>query len=716
MRAVPSRGRAADRAPRVSSTATLRLESRVPAHTRAAQRRSSPRDVVLRLRSRDARWVEPPPRRRDAPRARAAPFVPDGDAAPPRAPRTALVVGAGPAGALAALHLSRLGWRVRVLDASAAPLGDAPTENAVVSKRGLAALRDAGVALSAERDGATTLEGAVRYRVQHNTVVNESVVAAAHRTTQFKGSVVVKRGALARAIRRATLKPPPPLRSDGDGESESDSKKTNVSFEFGKTLRFVNLDSKLARFEVHETKTEESVAYDLLVGADGSASATRAALENEGVLRCERNSNGLYAKTVRLPPEFFQQTRKTCLRPFENDSNDGGTGRLDPTPTPTPTPTVAESRAKETTGEKDDWRVRRHAWEHTGVVDAFAVPNTGKDVSGNRVDEFELTLVAPLSRWKRVRTASDAETFLDDVAPGAFGCPDGAVAAAYKAEALDAVRDDACLIENGVSTTCSRLTRRDGSAVLVGDAAHSAWPTLGQNMDATLETSAYLGAALAKARTRERPKGSRVAARKRENQSENSTPIWSDENTDAGVNDLDFDVKTALAVYFEEGRAPAARAFVRLCETGFGSGDVGVKRRFENVCFFAKLGALTLLRKLAPFLFDAPALTKMDDPSWGYDDVEDETRRETGTVFAVVACVVSLFCATRRFGARSVAASLGTVARAVLVGDAGGGEGLAVLVLGSVAALTAAFRLAEKRRAEKRRARKGNATRRDASA
>jgi hypothetical protein len=52
---------------------------------------------------------------------------------------------------------------------------------------------------------------------------------------------------------------------------------------------------------------------------------------------------------------------------------------------------------------------------------------------------------------------------------------------------------------NGVSTFCSRLTAFDGSAVLVGDAAHAAWPTLGQNMDATLETSAYLGAALERA-------------------------------------------------------------------------------------------------------------------------------------------------------------------------------------------------------------------------
>ena len=700
MRAVPSRGRAADRAPRVSSTATLRLESRVPAHTRAAQRRSSPRDVVVRLGSRDARRVEPPPRRRDAPRAQAAPFVPDGDAASPRAQSTALVVGAGPAGALAALHLSRLGWRVRVLDEDDE---DAPTENAVVSKRGLAALRDAGVALSAERDGATTLEGAVRYRVGHDTLKKTRidgsvpVVAAARRATQFKGSVVVKRGALARAIRRATLTLP--LKSESESESVSAFQtNVNVSFEFGKSLRHVDLESRLARFDIRGTESSESVAYDLLVGADGSESATRAALENEGALVCERNANGLYAKTVCLPPGFFEQTRASL---FEKDGTGG--------PDPTPTPSVAESRAKEKEKEKDDWRFRRHAWEHAGVVDAFAVPNAGKR-EGN---SFELTVVAPLSRWKRVRTASDAETLLDEIAPGAFGCPDGAVAEAYKAKARDVVRDDATLIENGVSTTCSRLTRRDGSAVLVGDAAHSAWPTLGQNMDATLETSAYLGAALAKRARDDGPNGSRVAGVVRESRATDvpSEGGPSSDDTDGGKHD--FDVKTALAAYFEKGRAPAARAFVRLCETGFGSGDVGFKRRFENVCFFAKLGALTLLHKLAPFLFDAPALTKMDDPSWGYDDVEDETRRETGVVFAVVACVVSLFCATRRFGARSVAESLGTVARAVLVGDAGGGEGLAVSALGFVAALTAAFRLAEKRRAEKRRARKGNATRRD---
>ena len=707
MRAVSSRGRVVGHASRVSSTATRRLVSRVSARTRFAQRRASPRDVLVRLRPRDVRstrWVERThPRRRDAPRAQAAPLVPDDDAAP----RTALVVGAGPSGALAALHLSRLGWRVRVLDASPR---DAQTELLVVSRRGLAALRDAGVTLDAERDGATVLRGAVRHRVGGAGVKGAPALLV---TTQFKGSVVVRRGALARAVAAAAT-------SGDENENENAS---SVSFEYGKSLRAADFDARVARFDVSpagacsrgvgsadakEARAFEEIGYDLLVGADGAESATRALLEKEGALTCERNADGLFAKTVATPPSWFVSSSRR--------NADDRHGRRDARRDGDKSTRAPNERLDEM--DRSDWRLRRHAWP-SGLVDAHAAP----DASSDGVFSFELTVVAPLNVWRDVRTRADAEALLDAVAPGAFGRdPNGETSSvassrsAYKSRAIEDVMNPETLKPNGVSVTCSRLTRRDGSAVLVGDAAHSAWPTLGQNMDATLETSAYLGAALAKARTRERPKGSRVAARKRENQRENSTPIWSDENTDAGVNDLDFDVKTALAVYFEEGRAPAAQAFVRLCETGFGSGDVGVKRRFENVCFFAKLGALTLLRKLAPFLFDAPALTKMDDPSWGYDDVEDETRRETGTVFAVVACVVSLFCATRRFGARSVAASLGTVARAVLVGDAGGGEGLAVLALGSVAALTAAFRLAEKRRAEKRRARKGNATRRDASA
>jgi uncharacterized membrane protein YidH (DUF202 family) len=231
--------------------------------------------------------------------------------------------------------------------------------------------------------------------------------------------------------------------------------------------------------------------------------------------------------------------------------------------------------------------------------------------------------------------------------------------------------------------------------VLVGDAAHAAWPTLGQNMDATLETSAYLGAALERAMDTHASGG--VLGGKE----------------DDGGKENENRVKTALTNYFERGRAPAARAYVRLCETGFGSGDVGWKRRVENFFFFAKLFVVTCLHRLLPFLFDAPALSKMDDPSWGYDDVEDETRRESGTVFGVLFSLITLVVATRRFGFQKVVESLVTTGRALLTGDANGGEGVVIVVLGFVALVTAAFRFAEKRRARKRETRRGNATRRE---
>ena len=647
MRANPSRDRAAGHAPRVSSTATRRLGSRVPPPARAAQRRASPRDVVVRPRARRAqpptRWVEPPRRRRDAPRAQSLSFVPEGDAAPPRALRTALVVGAGPAGALAALYLSRLGWRVRVVEAmdGTKRTNENENENAVVSRRGLAALRDAGVVLDPERDGATTLEGAVVY------VRNAAI---GHETNQFKGSVVVPRGALVDAIARS-------IRSSDEKNFVSSSKSSRaVSFEYGKSLRFVDFDNRVAFFDdvTHQRSTNEKDAffemkYDVLVGADGAESVVRASLEREGALTCERNADGLFAKTVVLPPGFFSHDVDRLRE---------------------------KNTSRRTSRDKNGWHRRRHSWP-SGLVDAYATPNAD--------GSFDATIVAPMRFWRdKVRDARDAERVLESFLPNAFSFGVGDdTSYEFKRNAIEVLLNPDALTPNGVSTFCSRLTNLDGSVALVGDAAHSAWPTLGQNMDATLETSAYLGAALERAM-------------------EEIDDIESEDR-----------VKTALTTYFERGRAPAARAYVRLCETGFGSGDVGFKRRAENFFFFTKLGFVTCLHRLCPFLFDAPALGKINDPSWGYDDVEDETRRESGTVFGVCFSLVALVVGFRLFGFRKVVESLVTTARALLTGDAGGGEDVVILVLGSAALVTAAFRFAEKRRARKRRARRGNATRRE---
>lgn len=648
MRANPWRDRAAGHAPRVSSTATRRLGSRVPPPARAAQRRASPRDVVVRPRARRAqpptRWVEAPRRRRDAPRAQSLSFVPEGDAAKTR---TALVVGAGPAGALAALYLSRLGWRVRVLDAMAG--NERTNENAVVSRRGLAALRDAGVVLDPERDGATTLEGAV----VHRRVPNTPNAAIGQNTNQFKGSVVLPRGALVDAIARAIRS------SDESSVSRENFSAAAVTFEYGKSLRFVDLANRVAFFDDVSTQCSTNdvfveVAYDVLVGADGAESVVRGTLEREGVLKCERNADGLFAKTVVLHPSWFY-THGSDVSRKSDTPRDGG------------------------------WHRRRHSWP-SGLVDAFATPNAD--------GSFVLTIVAPIGFWRDVKNASDAERLLESYVPNAFDDTFDDTTNSYKSNAIEVLLNPNALHPNGVSTFCSRLTAFDGSVVLVGDAAHAAWPTLGQNTDATLETSAYLGAALERAMDIDASGGG-----------------GGGEEDDGGKETTR--VKTALVTYFERGRAPAARAYVRLCETGFGSGDVGWKRRVENFCFFAKLFVVTCLHRLLPFLFDAPALSKMDDPRWGYDDVEDETRRESGTVFGVLFSLITLVVATRRFGFKKVVESLVTTGRALLTGDANGGEGVVIVVLGFVALVTAAFRFAEKRRARKRETRRGNATRRE---
>jgi kynurenine 3-monooxygenase len=452
---------------------------------------------------------------------------------------------------------------------------------------------------------------------------------------------VLPRGALVDAIARSIRS------SDESSVSRENTSSAAVTFEYGKSLRFVDLDNRVAFFDDVSTQCSTNdvfveVTYDVLVGADGAESVVRGTLEREGVLKCERNADGLFAKTVALPPGFYTH--------------------------------------------EIDWHRRRHSWP-SGLVDAFATPNAD--------GSFDLTIVAPIGFWERVRDASDAEALLESFMPNAFERVDDTTYDSYKSNAIEVLLNPNALHPNGVSTFCSRLTAFDGSAVLVGDAAHAAWPTLGQNMDATLETSAYLGAALERAMDTHASGG--VLGGKE----------------DDGGNENNFDVKTALTNYFERGRAPAARAYVRLCETGFGSGDVGFKRRVENFFFFAKLFVVTCLHRLLPFLFDAPALSKMDDPSWGYDDVEDETRRESGTVFGVLFSLITLVVATRRFGFIKVVESLVTTGRALLTGDANGGEGVVIVVLGFVALVTAAFRFAEKRRARKRETRRGNATRRE---
>ena len=209
--------------------------------------------------------------------------------------------------------------------------------------------------------------------------------------------------------------------------------------------------------------------------------------------------------------------------------------------------------------------------------------------------------------WDEIRTEDDVAALFRDVFPDAFGVDgeDGTPAAPPRETIRDVLRQRAR--PGGITTTCSRLVAHGGSVALVGDAAHSVWPSLGQGANAALETSMYLGAAI------------------------ESKPD---------------DLAGAMR-YFDEVRGPQVRAVGRLSESGFGG-----KNRRWNAAFFAKLAALSLLHRVCPLLFDTPALTRINDPAWGYDDVEEETRAETGTLFAVATAVAGAAAGARWFGVR----------------------------------------------------------------
>lgn len=191
---------------------------------------------------------------------------------------------------------------------------------------------------------------------------------------------------------------------------------------------------------------------------------------------------------------------------------------------------------------------------------------------------------------------------------------------------------------------------------------YTKWPSLGQGCNAALETAQYLAAAL-----------------------ESSS---SDQ--------------AAAMEYFERVRRPQVHAACRLSEAGFG----GTAKRTGNFLFFAKIATLMALHRLMPFFFDRPALSRVNDPSWAYDDIEDDVQGETATLAALAAAGAAVAIGSSVFGWQVFFRGAAAVVKAVVMGEEGN-EGVAIVVLGVAAAATALFRTLGKRRRKKR---KGNVT------
>lgn len=537
--------------------------------------------------------------------------------------KKAVVVGAGPAGSLAALYLANLGWHVKVYERRTEAgsdgirdKGKATTRpdisyNVVLSPRGMNALDGAGVVLPEER--IVRLMGNVRHLPG----------AAPSMSRQFRGTVAVNRDVLADAIvRTATDKHP-----------------GRIDFTRGVGVTDVDFASRIAVFgpSSSEFQGEESTVsepYDLLVAADGVNSAVRSMLATDGDLTVTQNADEMMFKSVKLPPQ------KSSLSSTGESSN----GKM----------TMAE-RTK-----YKEWTKCFNTWPR-GLVSMLAPPDPAGTLSavvilpGGAHAGGEDDGKSKRWTWDAVNDEASIRSLFADKFPDAFNG--------------DPVPTEACAQitaqsprPGGITTICSRLTAKDGSVALIGDAAHSVWPSLGQGANCALETAQYLAAAI------------------------ESKP---------------HDVPSALE-YFDAVRTPQVHACGRLSEAGFG----GTAKRAGNFLFFAKIGALALMHKAMPFFFDKPALANINDPAWAYDDVEDAVGQETQALAAFGGVLLAAVFGVSVFGWNAFVGFVFGAVKAVALGEGTrADEGAALVALGAAAAMTGLFKWLAKRRKERR---KGN--------
>ena len=630
--------------------------------------RARPSLVLPRSRSLVPRARPDDPRASDAPSSE-TPSAPTSRASPRASPPRAVVVGAGPAGALSALYLANLGWRVRVFERRARPERSSPAANppardgegegegegdgegtsrpiaadsaadvlsynVVLSPRGLAALDAAGVALP--DDAAVRLRGNARHARDGTLAVSD----------QFRGAVAIHRGVLAATIAAAAA-----------------AKPDAVEFHYSRTLEGVDFERKVATFA-----PAHSEPYDLLVAADGVRSEIRGMLERRGEIEVAQRADEMRFKTVSLPAIAGSPDETTS--PNERASPNALAECFHVWPRGLVSMLAPPDANGETLSGVIILPGGRHARATTKKKKKKKTPSSDESEEGGFVPRT----------WDDVKDAADVGALFAEYFPDAFG--PGAAVPARASEQLLAQTSR----PGGITTVCSSLVSESARVVLVGDAAHSAWPSLGQGANCALETARYLGVAM---------EGVYTSAG---TASERSSGSGSGSGSKEGSSRSDERIREGIGVAlrrFDEVRLEQVRACGRLSEAGFG----GTARRASNWAFVARLALSAILHKLAPFAFDRPALFRINDPEWAYDEIEDAVQRETQALAAFGA--LALVCAAgawwRGWGG-FVELFVGGV-RAIALGEGSASEeGAALVALGAVAIVTGALRAIAKRR------------------
>jgi kynurenine 3-monooxygenase len=510
--------------------------------------------------------------------------------------KKAIVIGAGPAGALSALALARAGFSVDCFERRGPSsrlasgghnqltqirnlqgVGNTRQYNVVLNGRGIAALEMYGVKVSA--NDCVKLAGSVRHEqkgfkrplrnpfffwnVSKRTKIGE---VTSRSTNAFSGSISIDRGVLAAEIQRAA----------------SEQFPEQITFHFNKqcmdvqTGTSIDLQSKkvvIERFEGELTcpflsedeECNQTYKYDLLVGCDGVNSEVRKAMEifDSGSFTVKKHIDGMQYKSVSLPVV-------------------GGLIGAD----------VAEQ-----------WKKSFHTWPR-GQNSLLAPPNPDGTLSGVVILPSKSINRKAKWSWDSITAPQEVQAMFSELFPNAFG--------GLLPPAVSTSLANQKAAPGGTTIFCSSLSIPKRHVVLVGDSAHAVWPSLGQGANVALESAACLGIALEE------------------------------------IEDIRKGLET-----FDKLRKPQTDACGRLSMGGFGN---TTSRTTSSFLFVLRVTTLIILNKLIPaktfgiFGFQPPAIFQLGNPDFMYLEIENRIREEVMRLSLMVGSFVVLLMLCIKFG------------------------------------------------------------------